>query len=192
MAGFDLTLKTDGIDRGFARILTATPIAVMRSLNRAIASGRSAMTKAIAGDVGLKQAAVREQLVVTEATPQSATARLTVRGGRIALVDFNAKGPMPTRGRGRGVTYRIGSQRKTIPNAFLARMRNGHIGVFVRIGSKSKSVGAWSRNLPIDEKFGPSLPHVFRKFLPVGQAQATQAFLKELPRQLKYALTSSA
>ena len=79
--------------------------------------------------------------------------------------------------KGRGVTYKLTGGKNRIANAFIATMSSGHKGVFVRAGvSAKKSAGAWSKNLPIAELYGPSLGHVFAKFRPSAEARIAQAF----------------
>lgn len=131
------------------------PRAITRALNRTIASARVLARRALAADLGLAQKFIDRDLATRNATFARLEAALTVRGRRLPLIAFGARGPEPSRGRGRGVSYRIGTGgRQTIASAFLATMPSGHRGVFKRRGTK---------RLPIAELFGPSLPHVARR-----------------------------
>lgn len=136
------------------------PIAASRALNRSIASVNTATVRAVAADTTIAQKFVRKAIEITKATPRVLLARLTVTGRRIPLIAFQARGPQPSRGKGQGVTYNLGRGRRRLASGFIARVAStaqrvqgvGHLGVFVRRGLA---------RLPIVERFGPSLPHVF-------------------------------
>lgn len=174
----------DAIIAGCDKIPSSTTRALVRAMNRAMASARTVMVREIARDTGLKSKDVRDAMPFRKATSDRPQARLAAGLKRIPLYKFNARGPYPSRGRGRGVTYRLASGgRGRHPNAFIAKMTSmgvikstehatlspGHMGVFVR---RTKT------RLPIAELFGPSLGHVFRKFRPQGQAKLQEAFEK--------------
>ena len=160
--------------------------ALVRSMNRSIKSGETVMVRAIAGDVGLASRDVRAALRSTPATFDRPVARLAASLKRIALEKFNARGPMPSRGRGQGVSWRIGGSTRRDRGLFRATMRSGHVGVFARVGGKGASEGAWSDNLPIAERFGPSIGQVFAKHRPAGQARALETFQANFDREMAY------
>jgi len=139
----------------------------VRAMNRAIASGRTAMVREIARDTGLKAGDVRDALPIRDATIERAEAAFRAGLTRIPLIYFKAKAPEPSRGKGRGVSYALTGSRNRIPNAFIATMRSGHRGVFARKATK---------RLPIAELYGPSLGHVFAKYRPLGLARTREAF----------------
>src|SRR6185295_6722251 len=136
MADGMFTIDVQG-SAGVARMLNAYPDrvtrATVRALNRGIASARTLMVREIARDTGLKSADVRNALPMREATANNLTATLAASLKRIPLIKFNARGPEPSRGKGRGVTYRLTGSRGRHPNAFIATMGSGHRGVFARI-----------------------------------------------------------
>lgn len=168
--------------------------AMVRALNRGIASARTFMARAIAGDTGLKQKDIRDALPMQEATLSRPVAQLAASLKRIPLIKFKARGPEPTRGRGRGVTYSLGSKgRGRQESAFIATMRSGHRGVYARVATSTrKSSGAWSKNLPITELKGPSLGHVFAKFRQPALARAQEAFEKNFAHELKFGRSQDA
>jgi hypothetical protein len=168
------------------------------AMNRAITQGRTVMSREIARDTGLNVGVVRKALPISQATLERAEAAFRAGFTRIPLIDFKAKGPEPSRGRGRGVSYRLPTGKGRLPDAFLATMESGHRGVFRRAGkagsrtgrvmgalSQRKSRGAWSPNLPIVELYGPSLGHVFAKYRPMGMARTKEAFDTEFAHQMK-------
>lgn len=146
--------------------------AVVRALNRAIATVRTDTTRRLAQEMGITRGTVRERLRITKATGQRLEAILTVTGKRIPILDFAAR---QTR---EGVTYRKGgASRGLIPSGFIATMKSGHRGVFKR---RSRS------RLPIVERFGASLPYVAirQKILQASRDVGDAAFKKNLAHEL--------
>jgi hypothetical protein len=174
---------------------SAIPAATKRALTRSLSSGSVAIARAVSRDMGLNVGVVKGELrseVVD--TDEGMVGRLSISGKRIPLIDFKARGPEPSRGRGK-VTASTGGGRKPYPGAFIARVgTGGHRGVFQRAGASSsrKSRGAWSPNLPIVELKGPSLPHVFYKQREVAIARFAEQFPKELQREVTFALKRTA
>jgi hypothetical protein len=133
----------------------------VRSLNRAILAGRTLMARAVARDIGLPVGEVKAAMQERQATLDRLEASFGTGLKRIPLIYFKAK---QTR---TGVSYRLGAGKSLIPHAFLAKMQSGHAGVFARRGKT---------HLPIKEKWGPSLGHVFAKHRPEGRARTKEAF----------------
>jgi len=167
------------------KALRECPEAIMRAearaLNRAGVTMRAVASREMRANLGgsVKIAALKEQIVVRNATPQNRSVRLEVRGARIPLIDFGATGPEPSRGRGRGVSVRLKGGLTRHANAFIATMRSGHRGVFQRVGRL---------RLPIFEKFGPSIPQVFRTVSPTVRAAGVEALYKNLGSEVTYEL----
>lgn len=152
--------------------------AMVRAINRSIGSVRTVIVRAIAGDVGLKQKDVRDALRFQQASLARPSALIAARLKRIPLIDFRATGPDPSRGKGRGVAYKLSGGKNRIGNAFIATMPTGHRGVFVR---KAKA------RLGIRELFGPSLGHVFGKYRDMGIARGREVLVANLQHELEFA-----
>lgn len=178
-------------DRALDQLGTRAPVAMARALNRTTTSVRAVLARDIAGDIGLRVGTVRDELKIRRATPEQLTSAVSVSGARIALEKFGASGPLPSRGRGT-VSARIGGTRKRYEGAFRATMRSGHTGVFRRVvASTRKSAGAWARNLPIAELFGPSLPQVFGRKVPTTIEQGEQILAKNIEHEIGFELSQS-
>lgn len=171
--GFD-TLRSDA-----PKVLRAK----QRALTRAAVSTRAFMAREVAKEIGLRVGPVRDT-IETKADHQTAT--VTISGRRIPLIEFSARGPEPSRGRGGGVRYRIGARANRIPRAFIATMPSGHRGVFERADKAGRPQKA---RLPITEKFGPSLPHIFNKLAPRGLEHGGEVLRKNLEHELNYAFS---
>jgi hypothetical protein len=149
------------------------------------------MVRVVAGDLGVKQGVVKDRIRVELANPDRLRARLYANAKRIPLIDFGAKGPEPSRGRGRGVTVKTGGSRKTIPDAFIATMRSGHRGVFQRVGEGGRrGPRPGHSQLPIRELFGPSIWQVFKKYENVGLARGREQLIKNLQSEFRFALAA--
>ena len=164
--------------------------AAARALNKTRSNVDVAMGRAIAGDIGLKVSTVRARLGAREATATNLIARITASPKRIPLIEFAASGPMPSRGRGRGVSARIGGVRKRYQHLFLAKMRSGHVGVFGRTPQSRSRRGQRrsSPQLPIVERFGPSIARAFHKNKSVGLARAAEQLPKNMVSELRFEL----
>jgi hypothetical protein len=164
--------------------------AVVRAINRAILSARGVVVPAMAADIGLKQKDIRDALRLQKAMQTKPEAKLGASLKRIPLIKFNARGPQPSRGKGRGVTYKLTGSRERLEQAFIATTSSGHTGVFMRAMTALRmSRGAWSKNLPIVELRGPSLGHVFAKYRPLGVDQAKASMVTNLKHELTFAWT---
>lgn len=172
-----------------ARFRNIYPGSIARALNRAIVSSRTFQVARIAADMRMKSGDVKKEMRVIEASPTKLDARLEVHGNRLPVYKFGAKGPVPSRGRGRGVT--ANTPARFYPHAFIATVRAGrsssssgesgsHTGVFVR------KEGA--RRLPIVELRYASLPAVFHKYAPEGLERGYTSLLKNLRSELSYAM----
>jgi hypothetical protein len=165
-----------------------------RALNRAIVSGRTAMTRAIVADTGLQSRYVSREIKVDRAQRRNPVAAIEIAGRRIPLIAFSARGPEPSRGRGRGVSYRLPTGRGRVPDAFIATVgAGGHRGVFRRKpGARGRGPRPMRSQLPIFELRGPSLPHVFEKKFPIFRAAAEESLLKNLASEINFARTKAA
>jgi hypothetical protein len=164
--------------------------ASVRAMNRSIGKTKTSMSRSIGSDLRIKIADVKKALKLKNATLSSPFAMFSSSVVRIPLMAFSAKGPEPTKGKGRGVSYRLQGGRGRVPNAFIARMRSGHRGVFVRAkdaagGKRSKR--AWSDNLPIIELFGPSIGHIFKKYREAEAILLPAIFDKNFQHELQRA-----
>ncbi len=152
--------------------------AVVRALNRGGSAADTFMARAIARDMGIKVATVKAAMRRQQASEAAPEFTLAARFKRIPLMDFAARGPVPSRGRGRGVSYRMGTGngRNRNAHAFIATMKSGHQGVFARSGRA---------RLPVRELFGPSVGKVFATYRPDAQARGLEVFESTLYHELE-------
>ena len=184
-----LALDTSTTERAFARMKERAPYAIARALNRAAQSATTAMIRAISQDTGVKQADLRgstkrnRRIWSSEARPDRPICTVFATTERIPLMDFGARGPEPSRGKGRGVRAGLRGGARTYRNAFIATMSSGHKGVFQR------SPGA--RRLPVYELRGPSIYHVWKKHETIGMARAKEQAVKNLQHEFRWVLNQA-
>lgn len=159
------------------------PSAIRRALVRSATTVRAEMTRAISKDMGLPVTKIKEEIKIVEPDPHTVQFQVSAYR-RIPLIQFGAKGPEPSRGRGRGVSYRLGGQRRRAPRAFIATMKSGHRGVFQRREGAGRN--------PIVELHGPSILRVVEKFVPLGEARANEVLPKNFEHEISYALSKAA
>lgn len=174
--GQGLTFKVDTkqVDQFLEAAPKKTSIAVLRSIKRGTMAARTEAARTISKDMGLPVSVVRKAVVMTPPNAQTITGVLRVSLKRIPLIHFKAKGPEPSRGKGRGVSYKAGGGRKVLKSAFIATMPSGHRGVFKREGKKRS---------PIKQRYGPSMGRVadlHRQTIAARGAEAAEAELDRL------------
>lgn len=162
--------------------------AIVRALDRGGNAADTFISRAIAKDTGLKVSVVKDSLRRRKPTISDPTSVVATGFRRISLFAFNAKGPVPSLGKGRGVSYRMGTGngRNRIANAFIATMtrsgesgiHGGHEGVFVRTGNA---------RLPIKKLYGPSLGKVFATYRAEALARGLEVFGTTLDHELERA-----
>jgi hypothetical protein len=159
--------------------------ALIRSLRRAVNSGRSLVARRVASDLGIRASDAREAIatdVVAKGTHE-VEGSIAASRTRLPLIRFRAR---QTR---QGVTYRYGSQRKVFKHAFIVKLKSGHDGVhegvFTRkLPSERTSPRGWTKNLPIKERAGPSIAWVVRRYRQEGLAAAQASFDKTFAHEL--------
>lgn len=187
MVTFQPTDSWDDKSRRLLEVAFAPQAA--RSLSRAANSAKTAMVKAIASDMGARQADIKRYIWTTSASVGNLSARVTPKGwAGIPFIQLGATGPEPSRGRGPGVRVKVGGG--LYPFAFIASMRSGHRGVFQR---KMGPNGVPNKaRLPIQELRTVAIPTVFRRLRAIGVARALEALKTNLTADLKYALLKRA
>jgi len=151
--------------------------AAARALNRVAVSTRAEASREIRQVYVLKARAIKAQIRLTRATAQSLEARLTASGKRIPLIEFQA------RQNRQGVSVRIkrAGGRKTVRHAFVARMRSGHVGVFLRLEPGSNKFAPRSRRRRV-RRSGPDLPIIELKSLSLPKAFTNREVVAAMTR----------
>jgi hypothetical protein len=175
--------------RGFKQLQRLLPAAAARAINRSAVSARAVGARAIAVETGVRVRRVRSATTFRKATAAKPVAELEPRPRPIPLIEFGARGPEPSRGKGPGVRYRLAGRPVQLPHAFIARMRSGHRGVFTRtLPSTKPSPGAWSKNLPIREET-LTLLAPFRRARPAMLRRFDQVIETHLTHEVAFALS---
>jgi hypothetical protein len=151
------------------------PAANARVVNRGLAAGLTRAVREVARALAVLSRDVRAAFALRRATPARAEAAIVAVDKRIGLVKAGARGPEPSRGRGR-VTVRAG---QVPPSAFLATTRSGHRAVWVRRGVSRSRAGLppSSPALPIQEVHTEAVPSVFVRMVEPVLARITEALV---------------
>lgn len=145
-----ITVTVTGVEE-LRAALSAAPKraewALRTAINETANHARTESVRRIGQEWNAKQKDIRKALTVTKATAGRLEASVQATGGRgkgIPLVVFGAR---QTR---KGVTVKVkrAGGRGLLPGAFIATMKSGKRGVFVR-GAKSRKGGTPYRALPI-------------------------------------------
>ena len=167
--------------------------AVVRSLNRTLTTVRAEAARKIAQDYGIKVGGAKKSLRIETASRTQLKGAVVASGRPLPLVVFSA------RQTGRGVSVKV-TGRKTIPHAFIAAMKSGHRGVFVRSRStkplvfrhgKGSRMRRTGRDLPISELFSVSVPAAFaqRKVSEALIAVARRRFAEVFVQEARFRLS---
>jgi len=152
-----------------------TSLGVLRALKRGTAAAKTHAGRVVAKDMGLKVGDAKNAIRVVEPTAQTLTGELRADLKRIPLIKFSATGPRPSRGKGKGVSYKGQGGKKRLPSAFITRFRSGHEGVFKRLGAE---------RTPIVQLYGPSVGRVFGLHAAEIMARGDEQFAAEFNHQL--------
>lgn len=141
-------------------------VAVPRALNRLGEQAQTAGLRKISEVYSIGPTAFRKYVSTKPATTGDALFEITCKGKGLPMELFS---PRQTK---QGVSVLIKGKRILIPHAFIARMPNGHVGVFARgsYGGKGKNVASGEtfgrfafgrKRLAINELFTFSPPDAF-------------------------------
>lgn len=179
-----LKVSTDhaALSRKLQQNLRRYPRAAAAGINRAAAGALTVSVREIQADVGASsQKSIRKAMTLHRATGEKPVARLIAKSAKNERIPIYEMKPRPravTRRRPAG-GVRYGKENKLIPSSFIARMPSGHIGVFKRKSAKQ---------LPIAERFGPSVALVFtrRKITDKVLAYLRDKVPEEIVRAFKF------
>ena len=138
----------DKLERAFRDLVPVERrnAAYARAINKAVAQARTQWVRFIVKSTQLPYGYVRSATVVFNASAARPTATLTVSGRYLTLFRYAlAAGGKPFLLPSGVVAGRWGMHR----GAFIAKMPNGHIGIFARTSKK---------RLPLKQLYGPSVP----------------------------------
>ena len=154
-----------------------------RALNKAVKRACTRTVQSICRTYNIRPSDVRKKLVVSTANRYHHDARLVLRGSPLELMKFAIKPKMPPNQRGKkpeartktvaGVKF---TSRWVLPHAFVARMKNGHIGIYSR-REASKA---------LRQRYTTSLPQMMNStlVLPEVVEEAQRVLMAEFERQI--------
>ena len=150
-----IDINADQLERAqrmLMHIPGAAPKAMSNAINRAITTARTEASRKVREMYYITNKNITATIKLTKASPSNPVALIRSKSSPIALSKFKIPPTGPSPGRKSPIVARvIKGGGGPIAHAFVARMKSGHIGVFNRVGKKSK---------PIDQRYGPSVPQM--------------------------------
>jgi hypothetical protein len=137
VAGVNLRARTNEAEvvSGFEAFVAAiTNVAAPRALNKLNDQGQTAAFRKAADVYRIPVRKLAQYASVKPARPGDLRVELTVKGNGFPLIDLGARQTK------RGVSVPIKGRRQVFPGTFIARMPNGHVGVFARGAYGGKGV----------------------------------------------------
>jgi hypothetical protein len=143
--------------------------AFVHSANTTLSSTRAFIIKML-GEQGIQRKSIVSRFILNKASSQDLSAELKDDGKSVPLAALSPKRVTikTERGNRKGVTILLNGQRTLVPGAFLITMKNGHKGIFRRVGSK---------RLPIKQVPGQRLRDFYTSI--AGLADSSKAFARE-------------
>jgi hypothetical protein len=128
----------------------ALPKALSNAINRSAEGARTDTVRQVREEYVISAGRVRETMEIRKASKSDLTASVISRGRPRALSYFKLRPGKVTKKRPREGVHaqvkRTGGE--VIPEAFIAKLASGHVGVFWREGKK---------RFPIEQLYGPSV-----------------------------------
>jgi len=156
-----LDIKTNGKDiaASITRYVAGQQKAVVRALNKTAEQARTAASREVSSvGYNIKASAVKKSFSIKRASSDNLVVVLKATGLPIAIINYGARQSKS------GISINVKNGRQILGHAFIATMKNGHRGVFERVGiarTRGKVVVRGKKrraNFPIKELFGPSIP----------------------------------
>ena len=197
------------------RIPGAVPLAAARAVNRTLDMNRTKIKNATTSRYAVKAGDVSKAIKIKKASARRHHIRGLVisAGGSLPLIKFKGGHKKPFSDMARrpkeGAKGRVlaSSQPKTIRHAFVARMKSGHKGVFIRTkegstyrpgrGGKGRKVvrvigkGRLVHRLPIKELKSPSVAVMAKKVIPPLRPQMQQTLNERFGHEIRQGLRNS-
>ena len=176
-----VTIDVKGLKEGLAKIdalVVGTQKSTAKAINKALPKIKKAVVDRVNEEYLVTKSNINKTIKVDKAG-MTLSAFIRSKGRPIALTKFRVTPKRPPRRKGRTVIAQVmrSGGGGAIPNAFIARMRSGHVGAMYRKGAD---------RYPIGQFHGPSVPSM------LGNAKIS-AFVgdkaeRELQKQMELAL----
>lgn len=156
-------------------------VAAVRALNRTATTVRAEAARRIGREYNIRIGAAKDEMKIRRATAADLKAAVVVSGRPIPLVEFDARQTAA------GVSVKVKGTRKVVGHAFLATMKTGHQGVYIReIKGSAKRPG----RLPIRQLYSLSLPAAFtqEQIMDALTAIATGRFGEVLQQEMRFVM----
>lgn len=152
------------IEERLGSLKKKTPTVLANAINRAVTSIKKSMAIETSSKYNITSTDVKKTISIHKATRSNLVGRTISRSSPIALAKFKVSPNSPLKfgvsGKRSPLAYKASVKKGKIPEkldknpkAFIAIMKSGHKGVFIRKTGES---------LPMKQLFGPSVPQMVK------------------------------
>jgi hypothetical protein len=143
--------------------------AVARSINDALAAGKTAVGRAVRARYNILARDVANTMRLYKASPGNLLGFIRVESARVSLFKFGARDIAPG-----GVQFgELKGRQSILPHSFIRTMASGHTGVFHRLDSSKSQKGR--HGLPILDQVGLSVPQMAGSPEAIRQIEVTMS-----------------
>lgn len=168
--------QIDRAENMLKHIPKSAPKALARAINRAANSARTEAGRKARETYHINHKDVISTIRIDRATSMSLAAKVTSRGNTVSLAKFRVTPKQPAPKRKIPISVRVKrGEGGPVKRAFVARVQNGHLGVFERAGK---------RRLPFQELYGPPVPVMLGS--PTVRAWVEEKAAETLDRRLEH------
>ncbi|MFF2794977.1 phage tail protein [Lysinibacillus xylanilyticus] len=145
--------NAERIEKLFEDTPKEAKIVLWRAINRSATAVRTRSSVAIRSHYIVKAGDVKKRIKIKKATVNGLSAQIRASGPVTPIMKFDVTPSSPKNTQVSARVLKRGS-RKKINNGFVARVGNGHVNVFTRVGSS---------RFPIQGRYGPSIAQMMGK-----------------------------
>ena len=187
----ELGIDTSELDRA-RKLLSGIPWgaekATYRALNKAARRANTRTVQSICKSYNIRPGAVRAKLTLSLATRYKFNAQLGLRGSPLELMKFAVTPKKPPSQKGKRPEARTQTvagvkfgTRHVLPHAFVARMKNGHVGIYSRRQERRA----------IRQRYTTSVPQMMASItvMPEIMEEAQRVMAAEFDRQIELLLS---
>lgn len=150
--------------------------AMSSAINRTLTSTRASAVRRVRSQYDVRAGDIRGSMHISRSNIKNISGSIISKGGTLPLIDFKVNPKKPNPRRRKPVFASVKKSGGAIEGAFVAKMPNGHIGVYERAGIS---------RYPIKQLYGPSAPQMLgnKNILDGLSEEAEETMLQRLSHE---------
>lgn len=166
--------QIDRVDALLSSVKNGTKVVFNNAINRSVDSVRTEANRQISDKYNISKSDIRahHNIHLKKSNVNNLQGEVLYSGSKIPLIRFGVSNKSPNSGKSLRVTVLKGAGGGEFTNAFVAKMRSGHVGIFERINGTqmnsrqskkgninkhTQAIGADYPNKSRDQFYGPSV-----------------------------------